>query len=221
MDSICSARISAAVTGRRPGEMSLQNGEIRRQPGPFRKLVMDSRASHDTYRAAGFMSLKAPPAPILVKADPVVPTATAPGNPARMPGGAGIVVRAGFVVAPVLLGDGPGIPFASERDSIRCSVTDEAQSPQTETGMSYLAPGRGNHGARVSIRMPGPGGPASGSVRGDRSFHRPFRSPEGTRSRDRRDVSLSPVPAPHIVRGAPCRHQLPRIHRRAVAKQHP
>ena len=201
--------------------MSVQNGEIRRQPGPPRKLVMDSRASHDTYRAAGFTSLPAPPAPILVKADPVVSMAAVPGTPARMPGGAGIVVRAGSVVAPALLGDGPGIPAPARQDFIRCSVTDVTRSPQTDTAVSYLPPSRGENGARVSIRMPGPSGTASGSFRGDCSLHRPFRPTEGARSRDRRDVSLSPVPAPHNARCAPCRHQLPRIRRGVVAKQHP
>ncbi len=221
MDSICSARISAAVAGCRPSEMSLQSGEIRRQPEPPRKPVMDSRASHDTFRAAGFTSLTAPPAPILVKPAPAVSMATVPGHPARMPGGAGIVVRAGSVVAPVLLGDGPGTPFAMGRD---CSVTGKTQSPQTDTGVGYLPPSRshrGNDGARVFTRMPVASGAASGSVRGDCSLHRPFRPPEGTRSGDRRDVSLSPVPASHIARFAPCRHQPPRIRRSVVAKQHP
>lgn len=195
-------------------EMSRQSGEIRAQPGPPRSVAMDSRASHDTYRAAGFASLPAPPAPILARSVPWVSAVTVQGTAAMVPDGAGAVVRAGSVVAPVLLDDGPGTSpvtmpvFATVNGgtikghlSIRSSATRVQASLQTDITVRYLQPSRTahrrpTHGTRVSPRMPPPARP--GMVRGDCSLHLPFGATEGTRSGDRRAVSLSPVPAPQF-----------------------
>lgn len=192
MDRACSARISAGVTACDGSEMSLQSGEIRPQPRRPRQWAMDSRASHDTHRAARFTSLPAPPAPILVMPGPVVSPAAVEDAAAMVSeNGAGAVVRAGFVVAPVLLGDGPG--------TVRRPDDYGIGSPQTDTAVRYLPRCRAI-AERVSIRTRAPRGSASGPVRCDRSFHRPSRPAEGTRSGDRRDVSLSPVPASHNPR---------------------
>jgi hypothetical protein len=222
----------AAVTPCDRSEMSLQSGEIRRQPAPPRTMAMDSRASHDTYRAAGIASLTAPPAPILATPVPCASRATVPGIPARMPDGVGAVVRAGSVVAPVLLDDGPGsVPIMGTatrriiawpieyRPFIRPSTTQVKPSLQTDITVRYLARSRSTHGERVSPRTVPLARRRSGMVRGDRSLHLPLGAPEGTRSGDRRDVSLSPVPAPQSAPPAPRFTQPSRICRRCVAKR--
>lgn len=202
--------------------MSLQSGEIPRQPVPPRQWAMDSRASHDTHRAARFTNHQAPPAPGLPKHGPVVSPATVKGAAAMASDGAGAVVRAGSVVAPDLLGDGPGTVHDPDRIQIR--------SPQTDTGVRYLplshtaAPAWGELGARVSTRTRSRAmRRASGPVRGDRSFQRPSRPEEGTRSGDRRDLSLSPVPASHIPRpnGDTRDNPASRIRRVCVAQPRP
>jgi hypothetical protein len=214
MDRPCSVRISAGVTACDSPEMSLQSGEIPPQLARPRQWAMDSRASHDTHRAARSTRLTAPPAPILTEHGPVVPKATVQGVAAMASDGAGAVVRAGSVVAPVLLGDGPGTVHYPDSGGI--------ESPQTDTGVRYL-PRRQTLAARVSIRTRTLVGCASGPVRGDRSFHRPSRPEDGTRSGDRRDVSLSPVPASHIARPNrdACDNAPSRIRRLCVAQACP
>jgi hypothetical protein len=235
MDRACSRRISADDTARDSPEMCLQTGEIHPQPGAPRPVAMDSRASHDTHRAARFTSLTAPPAPILVTHGPVVSMATVQGAAAMASDGAGAVVRAGSVVAPVLLGDGPGTSHHGPNPKIgHSSVIGEIISLKIVTGMLYWprcqATGAGvsQNGTRISV----PSGVLLqrlfGTVRGDRSLHRPPWSAKGARSGDRRAVSLSPVPASHIQRfaAAPdescCRALLPsRIRRVPVAQRQP
>jgi hypothetical protein len=205
----------------------MQNGEIRRQPRPRRTGGMDSRASHDTYRAARFPSPYAPPAPGLATQAPVVAPTTAPGA-ALAPSGAGAVVRAGTVVAPVPPGDGSGTVH-HPRDTT-------AASPQTDTGLRYLPRNRSAMpcivagGLKVSIRAVAPMRCVPRPVRCDRSLHGPPRPGAGTRSGDRRDVSLSPVPASHsspatndkgLGASSPSGGISARIRRLCMAQPHP
>lgn len=233
MDRACSLRISKPDTACDSPEMSVQSGEIPAQPASPRKTAMDSRASHDTYRAACSASLQAPPAPILVDREPIVSTATVQGLPARRPDGAGIVVRAGSVVAPALLGDGPGTASgnAGRAISVKPQVFD-GQSPRIETIARYLPHRRrtavqwnalaGSPGERNSTPVLAFFRHGRGMVRGDRSSRRPSRPKGGTRSGDRREVSLSPVPAPQLARPyGDCPRRLPcssRICRLPVAQ---
>lgn len=214
MNRRCSGWISGLDTACDSPEMSLQSGEIPRQPAPPRPWPMDSRASHDTHRAARFTRYTAPPAPRLVVIGPLVSKATAQDAAAMASGGDGAVVRAGSVVAPVLPGGGPGT--VHPRDD-----TDNG-SPQTDTGVRYLPRCRAL-AERVSRRNRMPPGCAAGQVRRDRSLPSPSWPGEGTRSRDRRDVSLSPVPAPHTALPArdACDTTPSRIRRLCVAQPRP
>lgn len=220
MPRACWSRISAKVTRRDTAEMSLQRGEIPRQTPPSRRLAMDSQASRDTHPVAVPATLTAPPASSVVEHGPDAFKATVRVFSAKNPYGAGTVVRAGSVVAPALLGDGPGTSSAGRSGRI-------ADGPGIDTSACYparvifLAIRPATADARVSsrtaalrtLRRRG-----SGTVRGDRSRHRP-QGQAGTRSGDRRDVSLSPVPASHTVS---TRHRFPlappRICRDRVAR---
>lgn len=238
MNRVCSSRISGADTAGDSFEMSMQNGEIPQQPRLPRSWAMDSRASHETLRAADFASLPAPPAPILAKYGPAASRVTVTGAAAKAPDGAGAVDRAGIVVAPVPLADGPGIAgpsppalpprgVSSDRGSIRLSTS----SPQSDTGALYSR--NRDSGcppiALTSARVSDPVGPPSRrlpvSVRGDRSRLQPFVAGAGTRSGDRRDVSLSPAPTAQTERPRPtgaataCDNRASRIRRDRVAQR--
>jgi hypothetical protein len=230
MNSICSRRISAPDTPRDRHVMSLQNGEIPSQPATPRPMAMDS---HDAHRAAGPQNANAPPAPRVATSGSDVPKAADQDAAAMASCGAGAVERTGSVVAPALFADGPGLP---------CSLLLFARAlrpicrPQTVMTACYLPRGRAVHHA-VQGLTPEPFGAiplgALGrravrvspwtrfrlqDVRGDRSRHQPS-WPAGTRSGDKREVSLSPVPASHIPVQPPV--QPPVQRRRLAARRSP
>jgi hypothetical protein len=212
MNSICSWRISAPDTPRDRHVMSLQNGEIPPQPEPPRPMAMDS---HDAHRAAGPHNANAPPAPRVATSGSDVSKATDQDAAAMASCGAGAVERTGSVVAPALFADGPGLPF---RLLLSARVRRPICRPQTVMTACYPPRGRA-----VQWLTPEPFGAiplgALGlctmrvspwtrlrlqDVRGDRSCHQPL-WPAGTRSGDKREVSLSPVPASHIPGRSPVR----------------
>jgi len=185
--------------------MCAQSSEIRRQPGPLTKSAMDSRACHDTHRAAGLEDMAAPPALHVAETGPAALKATVRGTTAKVPRGAGAVVRAGSVVAPALLAVGPGITCRRNivSKNIRRSDYLWIQSPQIDIRAHYRAHHRpaATHGAGRdtgnSARVLPFVQRITGPVRGDCSRQLPFGPKAGTWSGDRREVSLSPVPAPH------------------------
>lgn len=208
MNRVCSSRISSADTAGDSPEMCMQNGEIPQQPPLPRTRAMDSRASHETHRAAGFASLPAPPAPILAKCGPAASRVTVTGAAAKAPDGAGAVDRAGIVVAPVPLADGPGIAGLEINVSktVRRRNTLSTYGLQSDTGRCYSRSRQSGSPpyAQTAVRVSEPVRASSRrhpvSARGDRSRHQPFPAGAGTRSGDRRDVSLSPVPAAQTSR---------------------
>lgn len=227
MDSACSGQISGAVTGCDTLEMSLQSGEIHRQPAPPTSWFMDSRACRDTYRPAVFADLSAPLAPFTATHGPDAFKATVRDPAAKGSCGAGAVDRAGSVVAPVPFADGPGIGKEIARNALHTSDNFLIWSPQNDTSAWYFAHRqlmrrlKRAFGQKVSFRTCRFSRGASGPVRGDRS-RKPLRWAAGTRSGDRRDVSLSPVPASHIARRLLSRDNPPsRIRRDRMAKHAP
>jgi hypothetical protein len=185
--------------------MSLQNGEIPPQPASPRSMAMDS---HDAHRAAGPNDAKAPPAPRVATSGSGMPKATDQDAAAMASCGAGAIERTGSVVAPALFADGPGLPC---RLPLSARAPAPICRPQTVMAACYSPRCRA-----VRWLTPEPFGalgfrktPVSPcrrvrpqDVRGDRSCHQPS-WPAGTRSGDKREVSLSPVPASHI----PARHR--------------
>lgn len=206
MDSACSGRISAVVTPCDTPEMSLQSSEIQRQPRPPKSWVMDSRACRDTYRPAVFADLSAPPAPFPATCGSAAFKATVRDPSAKGSRGAGAIDRAGSVVAPVPFAGGPGTNRKEiTQKALHASDNFLIDSLQNDTSAWYLPRqqliGRLKraYSQKVSSRTRLFWRLMSGPVRGDRSRH-PLQWAAGTRSGDRRDVSLSPVPASHITR---------------------
>jgi hypothetical protein len=213
MNSICSRRISAPDTPRDRHVMSLQNGEIPSQPATPRPMAMDS---HDAHRAAGPHNSNAPPAPRVSTSGSDVPKATDQDAAAMASCGAGAVERTGSVVAPALFADGPGLSC-----SLRLSVQGGRPICRLQTVMTACYPPRGQTvewltarpfdqnpfgaAARRAIRVSPCRHLRPQDVRGDRSRHQPS-WPAGTRSGDKREVSLSPVPASHTPVRPPVRH---------------
>jgi len=218
MNSICSRRISAPDTPRDRHVMSLQNGEIPPQPAAPRPMAMDS---HDAHRAAGPHNSNAPPAPRVSTSGSDVPKATDQDAAAMASCGAGAVERTGSVVAPALFADGPGLPcllllFARAlRPICRPQTVMTACYPPRGRMMRWLTPDPlGAVRPRATSVSPCKGLRPQ-DVRGDRSRHLPL-WPAGTRSGDKREVSLSPVPASHT----PARHRRRLATRRRLDHKH-
>lgn len=205
MNSICSRRISAADTPRDRPVMRLQSGEIHRQPPSPRPLAMDS---HDAHRAAGPSSSIAPPAPRAVMSGSDAPKATDQDAAAMASCGAGAVERTGSVVAPALFADGPGLSCALPLSTLqRLPISRPPACTPPRRPQSVMAPCYPPRGSKARSLLQGgrdraisvsPGRPPRlPDARGDRSRHQPS-WPAGTRSGDKREVSLSPVPASHL-----------------------
>lgn len=228
MNSACSGRISAEVTRCDSPEMWLQSDEIHPQLPPPTSCGMDSQACRDTYRPAVFADLSAPPAPFPATCGSAAFEATVRDPTAKGSRGAGAVDRAGSVVAPVPFAGGPGtIRNEITQNALHASDNFLIRSPQNDTSAWYLPhrqvaerPKRAS-GRKVSSRILRFSRSTSGPIRGDRS-RRPLWWAAGTRSGDRRDVSLSPVPASHIVsRLYCCDNPSSRIRAPRMAKQKP
>ncbi len=226
LNSMCAARISTADTACDSPEICLQSGEIHPQPARHRNPAMDSRACRDTHRPTVFAKHPAPPASLPAPHGFAAFKATVRGSAAMEPLGAGAVGRAGSVVAPAPLVDGSGIVL-SNAPNIQWLDISGILSLQTDTSACYSRRNRpekpddeafGPRDSRWTRRI---NARASASVRGDRSRHL-LRQATGTRSGDRRDVSLSPVPASHQPAiGRPCDNRPSRIRRDRVAKLAP
>ncbi|MGF7153804.1 hypothetical protein GGR40_001574 [Novosphingobium gossypii] len=222
MDSACSLRISAPDTPCDSSEMSLQSGEIRKQSAPATNRSMDDPACRDTHRPAMIADRPAPPALVAAPHGSPAFKATVRGSTAKAPRGVGAVDRVGPVVAPVPLADGsetfryihPGAIFARY---FRTAHEVPADSPETDMSGCYSPPRAVEQSAAGDSLWTRPeSGRRSGSARGDRS-RSPFRI-AGTRSGDRRDVSLSPVPASQLFPlSIAMRHDPSRLRRSRVA----
>lgn len=222
MDSACSLRISAPDTPCDSCEMSLQSGEIRKQPAPATNRSMDSRACRDTHRPAGFADRPAPPALVAALHGSRAFKATVRGSTAKAPHGVGAVDRVGSVVAPVPLADGSEtFRYGAAREAFaRCPPS--AHDMLRNTPEILNSRGFSLHRAVQACadgRQP-PDEPAGGRRfrprRGDRSCDSSGNA--GTWSGDSRGVSLSPVPASQLFPPPTAiRHDPTRIRRSGVA----
>lgn len=170
------------------------------QPSPW---GMNSRVRFESFRDAGFANFTAPPALSLAQlVKPGTFKATVRYAAAMASGGAGAVRRAGTEVAPALPGGGPGIVLVMSPQTARVPVGRQ----KSDTAPCYPAHRRltdaiaHGKGQRYFVRMRCAVMRASRIVRGDRSRFPTFGPAAGTRSGYRRDVSLSPVPAPQPFR---------------------
>ncbi len=186
---------------------------MQQQTARSRSLAMESRTRLESFRASGFakhLALGLPPA-FAKSVMPEAFQATIRDAAAMAPGGAGAVRRAGIEVAPALPGDGPGshsgsgitVPFSPETAR---PDRGPVHRPESDTGACY-PPRRTSARAtppgpdqRYSAPMPCETPHAPEAARGDRSRIPALLPEAGTRSGNRRDVSLSPVPAPQSSR---------------------
>ena len=182
-----------------------KTGEMRWQNASPKPLAMESRTRFESFCAPGFAKHLAP-CLTPVSAKPVLFRtfkATARCAAAMVTGGAGVVRQAGTEVAPALPGGDPGSSFfaASSHAAKKLDIR-RVKRRESDAGLCCRL-------RRQTLRAAFPGsGPrysapaqcvvphASWEARGDRSRFLAFGPETGTRSGNRRDVSLSPVPAP-------------------------